>query len=257
MPVQAEFLLRQVGEMVKENPTLSAKQPWKAVSEQNYAWLSGAITKHYHGDDADLQQMAAGLLQVYSGATIEEFESAVAVFMEQGHNPTSGRPYLECAYRPMVELLHFLEKNGFQCYIASGGGRDFMRPITQQIYGLPPERVIGSTVALEYDNGRRAIIRKAELDIFDDGPEKALRVWSRVGRRPILACGNSNGDIEMLEYTAGSQPALDLLILHDDSQHEFNYVAGAERAVDRATRQGWTIVSMKNDWQTVFGDNTP
>jgi hypothetical protein len=152
----------------------------------------------------------------------------------------------------MIELLHYLDAHGFTCYIASGGGRDFMRPITEQVYGIPPERVIGSTVALTYDPERRSVVRTAELDIFDDGPEKVVRIWSRVGKRPIFACGNSNGDIEMLEFVSGSQPALDLLILHDDSQHEFNYVAGAEKAVDKATRQGWTIVSMKNDWETVF-----
>jgi phosphoserine phosphatase len=252
MPIQADYLLRRLGEMVEADPSLAGHQPWKAVAEHNYAWLTGAITKHYHGDDEDLRQMAAGISQADSGGTIQDFEDEVASFLQTAQHPTAGRPYLECAYQPMIELLHYLDAHGFTCYIASGGGRDFMRPITEQVYGIPPERVIGSTVALTYDPERRSVVRTAELDIFDDGPEKVVRIWSRVGKRPIFACGNSNGDIEMLEFVSGSQPALDLLILHDDSQHEFNYVAGAEKAVDKATRQGWTIVSMKNDWETVF-----
>jgi hypothetical protein len=196
--------------------------------------------------------MVEGLIQAYADVSIEDFEAAAEEFIHSARHPTKGYSYLECAYQPMVELLQFLSRNGFTNYIASGGGRDFMGTVTEGTYGVPPERVIGSSVALEYDFGRHTIVHRHGLDIFDDGAEKAVRIWSRIGRKPILACGNSNGDIEMLDFAAASRPSLDLLILHDDSQNEFTYVTGAEKAINRATKQGWNIVSMKNDWRSVF-----
>jgi haloacid dehalogenase-like hydrolase len=228
------------------------------VVEKDYQWLGAVITKHYQGDDSDLQLMAGGLLKAYEGATIEEFEATAATFLRSAQHPLLKRPYLECIYQPMIELLHYLEVNGFTNYIASGGGRDFMRPITQDLYGIPPERVIGSTVALEYrDDGNVAnIIHKAELDIFDDGPAKPVQIWSRVGRRPIFAAGNSNGDIAMLHFCHHlSRPSLSLLLDHDDEKREFAYQAGAEESLERARKHGWTVASIKNDWQTVFADN--
>jgi hypothetical protein len=152
----------------------------------------------------------------------------------------------------MVELLRHLEANGFTNYIVSGGGRDFMRPVTGSMYGIPPERVIGSSVGLIYQNG--TLITTAQPEFLDDGPIKPVRIWARTGRRPILAAGNSNGDIEMLEYTqAGTAPSLQLLVLHDDAEREFDYVAGAEKALDRAEAKGWTVTSMREDWAEVFG----
>jgi hypothetical protein len=148
----------------------------------------------------------------------------------------------------MVELLRYLEANAFTCYIVSGGGRDFMRPITHALYGIPPERVVGSTVGLIYQNGH--LYTTAQPEFLDDGPMKPVRLWSRVGRRPILAVGNSDGDIEMLEFTRG----LRLLVLHDDADREFDYTAGAEKALKQAIADDWTVVSMRNDWTTVFGD---
>jgi hypothetical protein len=155
----------------------------------------------------------------------------------------------------MVELLHYLKANGFANYIASGGGRDFMRPISDEMYGIPRDRVIGSSTALEYvaDDGGGTILRKPEADVLDDGPAKPVRIWSRLGRRPLIAAGNSNGDMPMLRF-AGSQsrPSLRLLVLHDDAQREFNYTAGAEQALEAARREQWTVVSIKNDWSAVF-----
>jgi phosphoglycolate phosphatase-like HAD superfamily hydrolase len=252
LPVQADFLLRRVGEMAEADPSLRSRQPWKAVAAKDYQWLGNAITKHYSGDDADLREMAAGLLQAYEGTSVEEFEAAAASFLETARHPVSGSPYPECTYLPMIELLEYLASNGFTNYIASGGGRDFMRTMAEDAYGIPPERVIGSSVALFYDGDRHTILHKQALDIFDDGPEKAVRIWSRLGRRPIFACGNSNGDIEMIDFVARSSPSLGILIFHDDALNEYRYAAGAEHAVDRATREGWPIVSMKNDWRTVF-----
>jgi hypothetical protein len=132
-----------------------------------------------------------------------------------------------------------------------------MRPITQQVYGIPPEHVIGSSNGLRYQENEDgpAVVYLAEPDVFDDGPVKPVRIWSRVGRRPILSVGNSNGDLEMLSYTGGrSRPAMRLLILHDDAEREFDYVTGSERALDEAATRDWTIVSIKEDWGTVFSN---
>jgi phosphoserine phosphatase len=255
MPIQADFLFRRIGEMAEKDPALRSRQPWKAVVEKDYAWLGGAITKHYQGDDSDLHEMAGGLLRAYGGITIEAFETAANEFLRSAQHPTLGRPYLACAFAPMVELLRYLETAGFTTFIASGGGRDFMRPITQDVYGIPPDRVIGSTVALEYrdDGDTGMIMRKPELDIFDDGPAKPVRIWSRIGRRPIFAAGNSNGDIEMLTFANHPlHPSLSLLVNHDDAAREFDYQSGAEKSLEVAAQRGWTVVSVKDDWQTVF-----
>jgi hypothetical protein len=155
----------------------------------------------------------------------------------------------------MIELLGYLKSNGFITYIASGGGRDFMRPITQELYGIPPARVIGSSVSLEFreDGDTGDLLTKAHLDVLDDGPEKPARIWSRIGKRPILAAGNSNGDIQMLQFANNPpRPSLRLLVLHDDPEREFDYTAGAEKSLEFAREYGWTIVSIKNDWKTVF-----
>ena len=155
----------------------------------------------------------------------------------------------------MLELLGFLAANGFTNYIVSGGGRDFMRPISQDVYGIPRQRVIGSASALGYASDERGgtITHKAELDYLDDGPEKPVRIWSRTGRRPLLAAGNSNGDVPMLHFTQHrDKPTLRLLVLHDDDEREFAYTSGAEQALDRAAADGWTVVSVKDDWAAVF-----
>jgi hypothetical protein len=152
----------------------------------------------------------------------------------------------------MVDLLAYLEANGFSNYIASGGGRDFMRPIGQEMYGIPRERVIGSASTLEYvsDDRGGTITHKPEADYLDDGPQKPIRIWSRTGRRRLLAAGNSNGDIQMLEFTRHQdKPFLRLLLLHDDADREFDYTSGADQALQKADSLGWTVVSMKKDWQ--------
>jgi phosphoglycolate phosphatase-like HAD superfamily hydrolase len=255
MYIQLDFVLRRMAAMAEEDASLREYQPWKAVYEKDYGWLTGVVTKHYQGDDSDLRVLGGGVLKAHEGITIEAFEAAAEAFLVQERHPTLGRSYLECGYQPMIELLRYLEANGFANYIVSGGGRDFMRPISQQMYGVPRERVIGSTVSLAYkdDDDGGHVIRQAQLDILDDGPVKPARIWSRIGRRPILAAGNSNGDIEMLRFASGrSRPALRLLLLHDDAEREFAYVTGAERALSLAKAQGWTVASIQNDWKRVF-----
>jgi phosphoserine phosphatase len=255
MPIQLDFILRRLVVMAEQDPALRTRQPWQAAYTRDYGWLGGVIAKHYHGEDSDLPVLAAGVLQAFAGVTVEEFEAQADRFLRGTQHPTLGRPYLACGYAPMVELLSCLEAGGFRNYIASGGGRDFMRPISQELYGVPRQRVIGSSVSLAYqeDGGGGTIVRKPEADFLDDGPEKPVRIWSRVGRRPLLAAGNSNGDIPMLQFAEQpNRPSLRLLLLHDDPVREFDYLVGAEQALQLASTRGWTVVSIKDDWATVF-----
>jgi phosphoserine phosphatase len=255
MPIQLDFILRRLAAMAEADQTLRDRQPWKAAYERDYGWLGALMTEHYAGDDRNVRTLGAGVLAAYGGISVEDFEAQADAFLRSAQHPTLGRGYLACAYAPMVELLSYLEANGFANYIASGGGRDFMRPISQEVYGIPRERVIGSATALEYASDERggSIMRKAEADYLSDGAEKPLRIWSRTGRRPLLAAGNSNGDVPMLHFTQhADKPSLRLLVLHDDSEREFDYMTGAEAALDQAHRDGWTVVSVKDDWATVF-----
>jgi phosphoserine phosphatase len=197
----------------------------------------------------------AGILQAYAGLTVEEFAVAASSFLAEASHPTLGRRLRDGWYVPMVELLRYLEGHGFTCFVASGGSRDFMRAITHELYGIPPERVVGSSFGLQYtdDEHGGSLAYLAQPDVFDDGPAKPVRIWSRIGRRPVLAGGNSNGDIPMLRFAGGKgRPALRLLVLHDDPEREFGYVKGAEQALEQARSQRWTVVSIKNDWATVF-----
>jgi phosphoserine phosphatase len=250
MPIQLDFILRRLAAMAEQDPGLRTRQPWQAAYTSDYGWLRQVLIKHYQGDDRELPVLAAGVLQAFAGITVEEFEAKADAFLRTAQHPTLGRGYLACAYTPMVELLGYLAANGFRNYIASGGGRDFMRPISQEVYGVPRQRVIGSSTSLAYEPGEGGgrIVRRPEADVVDDGPQKPVRIWSRVGRRPILAAGNSNGDIPMLAFA--EQPGrlgLRLLVLHDDPEREFDYTAGAEQALQLARSNGWTVVSINRD----------
>jgi phosphoglycolate phosphatase-like HAD superfamily hydrolase len=260
MPIQLDFILRRLAAMADQDPALRTREPWRAAYDRDYGWLGQVITKHYHGDDRDLPVLAAGILQAFANIAVEDFEAQADAFLRRAQHPTLGRGYLACGYRPMVDLLGYLEANGFANYIASGGGRDFMRPISQEVYGVPRERVIGSSTALAWEPGEGGgrIVRKPELDVVDDGPAKPVRIWSRVGRRPLLAAGNSNGDLPMLAFAAQpGRPGLRLLVAHDDPTREFDYTAGAEQALQQARNNGWTVVSMQHDWRVVFAETPP
>jgi phosphoserine phosphatase len=255
LPIQADFILRRLYEMAEADPALRDRQPWKAAYERDYGWLGAVLAEHYAGDDTNVRTLLGGVLAAHGGISVEEFEAQSDAFLRTVKHPTLGRPYIACGYAPMVELLGYLEANGFSNYIASGGGRDFMRPISQEVYGVPRERVIGSATALDYvsDDHGGTVTRKAEADYLDDGPQKPIRIWSRIGRRPLLAAGNSNGDIPMLDFTwHEDRPFLRLLVLHDDGEREFDYTSGSEQALERAAANGWTVVSVRDDWATVF-----
>jgi phosphoserine phosphatase len=255
MPIQADFIIRRLVEMATADPALRDRQPWKAAYERDHGWFGAVVDQHYAGNDTNVRTLLGGVLAAYQGMSVEEFETRSDEFLRTVRHPTLDRSYLQCAYAPMVELLRYLEGNGFTNYIASGGGRDFMRPISEEVYGIPRERVIGSASALEYTgDGHGGTIRhKAEADYLDDGPQKPVRIWSRTGRRPVLAAGNSNGDVPMLDFTqAPGKPHLRLLLRHDDADREFSYTSGAEESLAKAAANGWTIVSMRTDWARVF-----
>jgi phosphoserine phosphatase len=254
MPIELGFILERLAAMAEKDDALKERQPWKAAHEGDHAWLGGAITKHYQGDDGDVKLLIAGVIQAFAGWTVEAYADAAGKYIRERRHPTLDRGLDECGYAPMVELLRYLEEHGFTCYIASGGNRDFMRTFTHDIYAIPPERIIGSSNGLRFQEEGEggSVVYLAEPDIFDDGPVKPVRIWSRIGRRPLIAVGNANGDIPFLRFAGGDAPALRMLVLHDDAQREFAYTAGAEQALEAAAAGGWTVISVKDDWGTVF-----
>jgi phosphoserine phosphatase len=251
MPVQLDFIVRQLAEAAEQDPALRERQPYKAAHSGDLHWLGAAMVKHYQGDDSDLQTLLGAVSEMYGDIAVEDYEARVAAFFAEAEHPTLKRSYRTCGYQPMVELLRYLEANGFLTFIVSGGDRDFMRPAAEELYGIPRERVVGSSFGLDYrdDGGGGAIVYKSTLDFFDDGPQKPLHIWARVGRRPIIAGGNSNGDIPMLRFAGGNgRPALRLLVVHDDAEREVDDQGGAEDAL----AGGFTPISIKDDWTTVF-----
>jgi phosphoserine phosphatase len=261
LPIELVFILKKLSDMAAANPSLRGRQPWKSACNQDHAWLGDAITRHYRGDDRDVKVLMGGALAAFAGMDVEAYEAAANDFLHTANHPTLGRRFCECGYQPMVELVRYLQTKGFTNYIVSSGDRDFLRPIAQELYGIPPERVIGTSNALRFKEGKDAkdakdggeIFYREEPNVFDDGPAKPVRIWSRVGRRPILSVGNSNGDIPMLWFCAeASRPSLKLLVNHDDENREFAYQTGAEASLEAARSEGWTVISVKDDWKTVF-----
>jgi phosphoserine phosphatase len=257
MPIELDFILRRLEEMGREDPTLRFTQPWKAAYSHDHAWLAGALVKHYQGDDSDVKMLIAGMLQAFRGMNVETYTAQASEFLRGHANPELNLPYLETAYAPMLDLLRYLERHGFTNYIASGGDRDFMRPVSYELYGIPEERIIGSANALRYeaDSTGSRVVYRAQPDVLDDGPMKPVRIWSRIGRRPIFAAGNSNGDIPMLEFVEhAARPSLSIVVNHDDDARDVCYTAGAETLMVTAFRKGWTVVSVAEDWRHVFND---
>jgi phosphoglycolate phosphatase-like HAD superfamily hydrolase len=259
MPVQLDFTVRRLGEMAADDASLREKQPYKAAYEGDMKWMGEAMVKHYHGDDGDLGLLMGAVNTAFEGLTLREYDKDVRDFFQKVDHPSLKRPYRTTGFKPMVELLRYLEANGFTNFIASGGDRDFMRPIVPDIYQIPPERIIGSALGLSYEEdeqGNPHIRYAGKMEFFDDGPEKPVRIWSRIGRRPLIAVGNSNGDIPMLNIAGfpDDSPGLGMYILHDDAEREFDYVAGAEKLIALGNTKGWHAISVKNDWSSVFAD---
>jgi phosphoglycolate phosphatase-like HAD superfamily hydrolase len=260
IPIQLDFTLFRLAELANADPSLRARQPFKAAIERDYRWLGDAMTKHYRGDDADLGVLMAAVESAFDGMSVDGFSESVMTWLQMAAHPVLHRPYMSCAFVPMVELLRYLEANGFTTYIASGGDSDFMRPFAEQLYGIPPERVIGSAVGLDFrsDGDDAELMYKSTIEFFDDGPEKPARIWNRIGRRPLVAGGNSNGDMPMLRFARGAgRDGLCLVVLHDDAEREFDYQSGAEDALQRAADRSWTVVSIATDWATVLPQFPP
>ena len=247
---QLAFAIDRVRALSSKHPEWRARQPFQGVLE------------------GDLKAVAAtgerGLLELvmatHANLTTEEFAAVVRDWVATARHPTLKRPHTELVYQPMLELLSYLRANGFKTYIVSGGGVEFMRVFAEQVYGVPPEQVIGSSIATEYEvrNGKPVIVRQPKIDFIDDKAGKPVAINKFIGRRPIAAFGNSDGDFQMLEWTtAGAGPRLAVIVHHDDAGREFAYDRGShigklERGLDEGPRRGWTIISMKDDWKTLY-----
>jgi phosphoglycolate phosphatase-like HAD superfamily hydrolase len=238
MYVQADFVFRTWKAMVAADPTLAGGQPFQAVAENDRAWL-GAILDH-------VPELLKGIGLAFGGITTDAFETQVRSFFADARHPTLGVPYTKVVYQPMLELLALLGANAFTVFICTGGGRDFVRVVGEEMYGIPRERVIGSGPTLEYRDGD--LYRMTGVDQpIDDGPGKPVHIWTRTGRKPLLAGGNSDGDVAMLETAR-----FGLLVHHDDGEREFVYDTGAEHALAEAKVRGWSVVSMRDDFATIF-----
>ncbi len=253
MPTQLHFIVQQWAAAAAADPELARQQPYAAAAAGDLHWIGRAVDKHYSGDDADLRTMIGAIVRSTAGMSVHDYQAEVERFYQQAEHLTLKAPYANAVYQPMRELLDHLADNGFACYIVSGGDRDFMRPITQRFYGIPPERVVGSAIGLEFDAATDDVRYGAAFDFLDDGPEKPVRIWSRIGRRPVLAVGNSNGDLPMLRFPRSHPRWLSLLVHHDDDgRGDAPYDAGAEEALASAEEDGITVVSVRRDWETVF-----
>jgi phosphoglycolate phosphatase-like HAD superfamily hydrolase len=249
--IQLFFSLARLKQMATDDPALRGKPHFRAAYEGDMGYFA-QLDPHAGGDVKELMQV---VFDSHAGMTQDVFEAMVREFMTTARHPRFDVPFKQLTYQPMVELLRYLEAHGFRNYIVSGGGRDFVRGIAADLYGIPRQRVIGSTVTyrfIESEHGGE-IVQMPELDVVDDGPAKPVQIWNLVGRRPVLAAGNSNGDIQMLMYTEGSKkPFLNLLLNHDDPIREFEYNQGAEKALHLAAQRGWAVISMYEDWKEVF-----
>ena len=235
----AAFLLRRWQEIAQAHPGKARQQPWKAAAEGDSKWFAAFLDR--------MPELIKGMAEAYEGITVEAFERAVRGFLDTVHHPAFGVPYTRLGYRPMRELIDLLTAREFEVYICSPGGRDFVRVVSAEMYGVPRQRVIGSGSALEYRHGK--VYRTKGVDQpVDDGPGKPVHIWTRTGRKPLLAGGNADGDAAMLRTAR-----FGLLIRHDDAGREFAYDAGAEKALAKARERGWTVVSMQNDFKVVLG----
>ncbi|MEU1618711.1 HAD family hydrolase [Streptomyces sp. NPDC005722] len=255
MPIQVYYLTERWRQMVLSDPSLADREPYASAVSGDPAWIASVVRDHYAGDDTRLPALAEAVIATQRDLDTDTVAAMVREFFRTGQHPVLRRPYRACAYQPMLELLAYLRENGFATVIASGGGRDFMRVVAHGMYGVSPEQVIGSTADTRWSADRRSVVYGDGISVLDDGPEKPARIWGRLGRRPVLACGNSNGDIEMLTYAASAPRGLAVLVHHDDgTRDDPPYDAGAERALAKASKHAWLTASVKDDWARVFPD---
>ena len=256
LPVQLYFALDRVKALAPQHPEWKTKEPFASLLKGD---LKGAMA----GGERGLLEI---LMATHAGMTTVEFEQIVKDWIATAKHPKTGKLFTEMVYQPMLELLAYLRANGFKSFIISGGGIEFMRPWAERVYGIPPEQVVGSSIKTKFEmrDGKPVLVRLPELNFNDDKDGKPIGINRHIGRRPIMAFGNSNGDREMLEYTQGGSGArFELLVLHDDAAREFAYgparglpdvkLGAFPPALDAQAKQdGWTVVSMKDDWNRVF-----
>lgn len=243
LPPQFDFVFKKWGEEIKANPSLAAEQPYKAIIERDPAFFHAVAVQEPTVVDSLLKAFGRS----WAGTTPAEFEAQVRNWMAVVKQPKLGVSYLDLVYKPMLELFELLQANDFRIFVCSGGGRDFMRVFAEETWGVHQENVIGSSAEYAYTDGR--IVRGEKvLGGLNLGPGKPEHIFAQTGRLPIFAGGNADVDIEMLESARFA-----LLINHDDADREFAYVASAEASKAKAAEFGWTVVSMKDDWNTVFG----
>ncbi len=247
---QLFFAIDRVKALAPEHPEWSTQQPFKAVLEGDMEALTAA------GEHGLLELV----MSTHTGMTTEEFAAIATEWLDTTRHPTTGRPFTEMVYQPMLELLEYLRAKGFTTYIVSAGGIDFMRPWTEDVYGIPPEQIIGSSVktSFELQVDGSVLMRLPEIAFIDDKAAKPVAINSHIGRRPIAAFGNSDGDLQMLQYaTGGARPGFALLVHHDDAEREWAYdrdskIGRLDKALEVADASGWIVVSMKDDWNTIF-----
>ena len=256
MPVQFYFALDRVKALTPQHPEWKTKEPFASL-------LKGDLKTALAGGDQALLEL---VMATHAGMTTVEFEQIVRDWIATAKHPKTGKLYTEMVYQPMIELLTYLRANGFKTFIVSGGGIEFMRAWAERVYGVPPEQVIGSSAKTKFEmrDGQPVLMRLPELNFVDDKSGKPVGINQHIGRRPIMAFGNSDGDREMLEYTQGGSGArFMLLVLHDDSEREYAYGpakglpdvklgAFTQALYDQAKKNNWTVVSMKGDWKNIF-----
>ena len=244
------FAMDRIKALAPQHPEWNTKEPYASVIKGD---MTGALAA---GEKGILEMVAA----THSGMTTEEFEKTVSEWIEAAKNPKSGKLFTEMAYQPMLELLTYLRGHGFKTFIVSGGGIEFMRPWVEKVYGIPPEQVVGSSGGLKYElrGGKPVIVKTAELFFMDDKEGKPVGIQRQIGRRPIAAFGNSDGDLQMLQWTCLADGArLCLYVHHTDAAREWAYdrdshIGKLDKGLDEARSRGWTVVDMKRDWKTIY-----
>jgi phosphoglycolate phosphatase-like HAD superfamily hydrolase len=249
--VQVAFAVDRIKAMAPQHPEWKTTQPFKAILDKDMKALAAS------GEKGLLQVVAA----THSSMTTDEFSKTVVEWIASARHSRFNRPYTDLVYQPMLELLAYLRANGFKTFVVSGGGVEFMRPWTEKVYGIPPEQVVGSSGVVKFEIGtdsKPVLLKTARIEFVDDGPGKPVGINRFIGRRPIFAFGNSDGDLQMLQWTAAGEGARFMgLVHHTDAEREYAYdrqskVGKLDKAWDEAVAKGWTIVDMKQDWKTVF-----
>jgi len=250
MYFQLFFALDRIKALAPQHPEWKEKEPFAAL-------LKGDVKAALAGGEHALAEI---VMATHAGLTTEEFEKVVTDWITNAKHPKTGKLYTEMVYQPMLELLAYLRANGFKTFIVSGGGIEFMRPWTEKVYGIPPEQVIGSSGGLKYElrDGKPVLIKLPEIAHNDDKEGKPVGIQRYIGRRPIFAAGNSDGDLQMLQWTvANTRPSFCLYIHHTDAEREFAYdreshIGKLNKGLDEAKAKSWTVTSMKDDWKTIF-----